>query len=583
MINALLYLLSYYPGPALYLISKDEIAREFGRERFGYAIATCEPLARKALTGRGSGELIHIKRFVDGKLVIQGGRSVLNLQSQPYRFVFIDEVDSLLDEIEGHGDPIKLAEIRTDSFNGQTLIVAFAHPSTRERGAGKLYYELSDQRRGHVLCPHCGGEFWLNWDRDVKAIPQEGMNQAQAERDPRCYAYFAPCCGVEITDAQRFGMVRNTRQKSTLLPEEAARRPWIGVHFSQLYMSNKPLAFLAEKWIEGLDHEPTRRVFINKRLGDVFDSMVKDARPEAWRRLIVISKSEKDLEYYELGQVPRGVRFLTAGQDSRTTELHFAVWGWGLLRDDAGAPRLCGWLVDYGVVPRPYSQTLDAAELRVFDSKLYNRVFVGTDGDTLFSCEQGFHDTGWQEIAVYEYCRTRPFKAFPIKGAAADSASKAPFIRWGGAPAWRVGETTVRDERLKLCLLNTFTLKEAFYGLLDKSFQRPSGPGLPAQSQPMIVLPRNVGDDFIAQSSSEYQTPEKRKYVWRHRGPNHWADCNIYAYAAALNLDPFQQSLPFDELAGQQKAEKQADSRKRTEKTEWIASASGGDWISQRE
>ena len=563
IINALCWLLTYYPGPALYLISKDELANEFGRERFGPIVETCEPLSRKALRGKGSGELIRIKRFADGKLVISGGRSVLNLQSVPYKFVVIDEVDSLLAEIEGEGDPVKLAEIRMDSFGGPTLMIAFAHPSTRARGAGKLYYDLSDQRRGHVVCVHCGKSFWLQWDH-VRAIAEEGMNQAQADRDPRCYHYFAPCCGAEISDAQRFAMIRHTRQRSVLADDVAARKTWIGVHFSQLYMPSKPLAFLAEKWIEGIDSEATKRVVVNKRLGDVYDAAVTESPAESWRGLVCISRGVNDPEYYELGQVPRGVRFLTAGQDSRETELHWTIWGWGLLRDEGNYPTLCGWLIDAGVVARAKAATLAAADLRVFDQLLYDRAFTSVDGKYRFYVEQGFHDSSWQPIAVYDYCRQRPFKAFPIKGAAVDSTSNAPFLRWGARPRWRSGTEEILDDTAKLCLLNTYTLKEAWYGLVAKRFKWVRTPGMPAEPRSILTLPRNVDSvmdarnvSFIEQSSNEYLAVERKALVWKKKGDQHWHDCNIYAYAAALNSDPFQAGLPFEDA--QREMEKRSE------------------------
>jgi len=166
MICVLAWLLYQFPGPILYLISTDIIAREFGKDRFSYLIRNCKPITKKALIGKGSGETIHAKRFTDGKIAIFGGGSISKLESIPYRFVFLDEVDSLKAEMNRHstklGDPIKTAEIRTDSYRGETLIIAFAHPTTKAGGAGKLYYEKSDQRRAFINCPHCDGEFWLS-------------------------------------------------------------------------------------------------------------------------------------------------------------------------------------------------------------------------------------------------------------------------------------------------------------------------------------------------------------------------------------------------------------------------------------
>lgn len=599
MINALCYLLTYFPGPALYLISKDDLAKEFSRERFGHIIDTCEPLARKAVRGKGSGELIQVKRFIDGKLAILGGRSVLNLQSLPYRIVVIDEFDSLLDEIDGHGDPLKLAEIRTDSFSGQTLIIAFAHPSTRNRGAGLLYYDNSDQRRGMVVCPHCSTEFYLNWERDVRAVPMAGMSDAQAKYDARCYRYFAPCCAAEITDAQRFSIVRNTRQRSTLPAAIAADKRWIGVHFSQLYMSNKPLRFLAEEWVDCLRKgDAVKRVFFNKRLGDVYDAAVKETSADAWREVICKRRSADDLEWYELGQVPRGVRFITAGQDSRSTELHWAVWGWGLLPDEGNNLTLCGWLIDAGVQERPYSLVLQSAELKVFDQLLYDRFFPSTDTKYQFDVLQGLHDTGWQPIAAYDYCRQKPFRAFPSKGGSEESGSNAPAVRWGSTPVFRVGDEEIKDPSLKLCVLNTFALKETFFGLAKASFKRAARPGFPVELKTVFTMPHNIdqlrdkqGLTFVDHLANEYLTVEKKKHIWKKKGPQHWLDCSIYAYAAAINCNPFQQGLPFEDAEKKVIQEREQvelsklKARSTAQQDSWIATdrrSEGGDWIRER-
>lgn len=546
MINALAHLLVEDPGPVLYMLSKDELARTFARERFEPLIEQCPPLARKVLRGRGSGTLTHVKRFADSKVVLQGGKSVLNLQSSPYKNVFIDEYDSMQDEMEG-SDPLALAEVRTDAFMGRTLIVAFAHPSTRARGIGKLYHEKSDMRRGFVACPHCGSPFWLQWAH-VKAVPETGMTQAQAERDKRCYHYFAPCCGAAISDAQRSLIVRKVAYRSTLDAAEAAKRPYIGVHFSQLYMPNKSLEFLAEHWIEALDDEGQKRAFMNKRMGEVYDPALKEATADAWSRLVCIRRREQDPEYYAMGQVPGPVRFLTAGQDSRSTELHYAVWGWGRLRDEAGYPLVCGWLVDCGVVNRPFSLTLEESDLRVFDQLLYDRAYATLDGRNL-EIVMGLHDWSWQPLAVENYCLRGNGRAMPCRGAALDSktaAHKATF-GWGAGARRRIGGEELPDPRVKVAQLNTFRLKENFFPLVGKRFKTQQRDGLPSEEHPRLTLPNDVPQWFIQQSSSEYLTLDGKVEVWKHKGPNHASDCNIYAYAAALEIFKLQDELPFDE------------------------------------
>jgi len=529
MINVLLWMLVHFVGPILYLISKDDLAREFSRERFDHANKTCPPVAAKHLSGTGS-DLLLVKRYVDGVLRIQGGRSILNLQSLPYRVVFIDEVDSLQDEVEGHGDPIKIAEIRTDAQMGDSLIVAFAHPSTRDRGAGKLYYEQSDQRRGFVDCFHCGESFWLTWDH-VEVFPGPDQTPAQAVIDPNCYAYVTPCCGAVLSDAQRFATVRKRCvQRTTLDPETAAKKNWIGLHFGQLYMSNKPLAFLAEKWIEGLDDDSVKRVVVNKRWGDVFDPAVEETLEDEWKAL----RGE-----YTRGEVPSWCRFLTAGQDSRTVELHWCVWGWGLRRNSAGQAVLCGALVDYGVVPREHTPTIGPEDLEVFDQILYGRTFTSEDGRAM-QLTQGMHDSGWQPVAVYEYSRTRP-RAHAVRGGAEDEDSDQPPIRWTLLPDYVYEGADVKVKK-KMAVLNTFAIKTNLFGLVKRRLELEGG-----EVVPRLTLPSDVSTEWVAQASSEQLVPVKRKKMWKAKGPNHWSDCNVYALGSAVNLAPLQRGRTQEE------------------------------------
>lgn len=554
MINVLYWLRCRYAGAFLYLISKDELAREFGRERFSYVDETSPPVKEIAQRGRAAGELTHIKRYRKGKIAIHGGQSVLNIESTPYRFVFVDEVDSLQSEIAGRGDPLATAEVRTDAFFGKTLIIAFAHPTVKEHGAGELYYERSDQRRGHVECPHCSEWFWLNWERDVKVLPRGGESLATAERDPTRYAYVTPCCGVELTDGERYSACRNVQQRSTIDPEEAAKKTWMGVHFSQLYMANKPLAFLASKHIEGLDDTGKSRVFTNKRLGDVFVPKVLETRADDWRACVVLPRDADDTSAYRLGQVPPAVRFLTAGQDSRARELHYSVWGWGLVATETGGTLLCGWLIDCGVIEREApTPTLDVEDLRPLEQVIYQPQWARTDDTGSLGVESCYHDSGWQPIAVYEFCRGRGGRAVPCKGAAETSDSTAPVHRWGASPRYRVRGVEVSDTSLRLARLNTYRLKEQLIALVGRRFVDGDG-----ERRPRIHLPVDVPDEWLAQSSAEYLAETRKGLVWKARGPNHWADCNAYAYAAALQLNPFTRGRTRAEVQAAEAAQKEA-------------------------
>jgi phage terminase large subunit GpA-like protein len=566
MINAQLRIKVKYPGPQLFMTSTDKVAEEFGRGRFELIIADMEPLRKRQMAGE-RGQML-VKRFVDGMIVLCGGQSVFNLQSSPYRVVVIDEYDSLVENLGGSGDPLKLAEVRTDSFSGETLLIVYAHPSTRDRGTGKLYYEESDQRRGHIT-HSCGHDFWLNWPEVVVCEPRPAeaatvpQTQEQAEKDPDCYHLICPGCRAKISEAERVAMLRaGVTQKSVLPPEEAAKKRWIGVHASQLYTPHKSMRSFYERWIEtdcGRDENATR-VFWNKVLGDVYEPRVKAIDIEKLRALTVMRRRPRDPEFYSKGQVPPGVLFLTAGQDSRLTQLHYAVWGWGVRESIDKTRWLCGWLIDWGEIDRKYSISFDEAEYHVFDDLLYRRHYPSNIDDRTYMVRGCAHDIGYgpTQIPIIKYCRSWPERALPAKGASEthSSSSKAPYVRKGTARRFQAGdEEHIDDGSL---LFNTYMLKTDWYGFVEKRIEiveHRDGVAIGTREVPRLTLPEDVDDRWLEHSKNETLARGKKtgEWIWKARGPNHLADCNTQAYGVALNFDPHAKNMTAEEY-GQHRA-----------------------------
>lgn len=558
MINAMMWLKVYYPGPQLFMTSTDDVAKEFGRERFELILEDMPPLSARRLNG-GKTQIL-VKRFFDGKIVLCGGQSVFKLQSTPYRHVAIDELDSLVEDLGGTGDPLKLAETRTNSFIGETLIVAYAHPTTKERGAGKLYYESSDQRRGFVT-HECGGSFYLQWEH-VKAAPLAGQTQEEADQDPAAYVYICPQCGAIISDAERVAMTRHMEYRSVLPLEVATKKAWIGIHASLLYSPGKSIRSFAEDWIDckcGADENKTR-VFYNKKLGETYEPKVQKIDVNDLRKLIVVKRRANDPEFYVRGQVPPGVRFLTAGQDTRTTELHHTIWGWGLRRAVDKNLYLCGWLIDWGVIKRQYSLNFSAAEYSVYNDLIYHRRFTSTaNPERSFSVRMGVHDIGYAptQIPIVKYCQQLNGRAVPGRGDSleASSVSNAPFCRWGAAIKVKAGkDVEAVDATSRSLIMNTYILKVDMFGFMDpkKRITIPDMNGreiIGERSVPRLILPEDVDTEFLQQSRNEELVTGKRtgETMWKKSGPNHYADCNTYAYGAALQIDPFQKNMTDEE------------------------------------
>jgi len=504
---------------------------------FDYANLTCEPISKKLLRGYGSGNSCYRKSYTDGKLIIHGGRSVLNLQSQPYRAVFIDEVDSLISEIEGHGDPVHLAEIRLSSYVGRKILIAFGHPSTEDKGAGKLYYRLSDQRRSFIDCPYCSNEFHLTWDHIIY----------DNEMDSKTYRYVTPCCEEKLTNQQRAKAIRETcRQQSTLPEEEGDGKSWIGLHFSQLCAPNISIQELASRKIEALGDESVNIVFVNKRLGDVYKPKILEVSTTSWKEIINPN--------YSRGFVPLEAQILTLGQDVSSTKIHWSVWAWGYIDIESGIKDLMAWLIDYGEFVRPDPQIpLESSEFHQLND-LYNLSFPRVENDQNVSglhVNQGLHDSGWMPTPVYEYCRHFSGRAYPCKGVGNDSLSTSPLIKWLPAPKYQIKGREVKDSNLKICYINTHQAKNTFFGYVGRkiSLSMKGRDDLINTEVNKINLPSNVTDDFLRESTNERLTLDGKKYVWKTTGANHYLDCNIYAFAAAMNYLPFLQGKRVDPRA----------------------------------
>jgi phage terminase large subunit GpA-like protein len=541
-VNIGMWLKVYYPGPILFMTSTENVASEFGRERWGPIIQDCELLQRKYLPNP-HGDIL-VKRFTDGKIQMAGGQSVFTLQSTPYRHVLIDELDSLVENLGGEGNPIRLAEIRMASFTGPKLLVAWAHPTTKERGVGKMFYQHSDQRRAHVT-HRCGCSF---------AIGFEQMKATGNDQDADNWHLHCPGCDAIIDDTERAIMLRTMEFRSVLPPEIAAKKMWIGAQISQFLNPSKSIRSLAQDYIESAGDENAMRVFVNKVLGETFDPKVKEVSDSELRTMIVVQRRPSDPDFYSKGQVPPWIQLLTGGQDSRSVELHYAIWGWGLRRGTDGRTRLCGALIDWNVIPRPHSLVFNDAEFHVFDDLIYKRHYRSNVGNREYSVRMCGHDIGYAptQIPIIQYCRAWDGRAVPTKGASltATSAETAPYAQLGTALRFKPGMEEIKDEASRQMSLNTYLLKTALFGWMgtDQRFEI-FDPVLGTRKVGPLSLPENVDNVFLTQSTNEVLQKGKRtdELVWVKRGANHYSDCNMQAYGIALFLQSLLGNLPVDE------------------------------------
>ncbi|MGC1010307.1 terminase gpA endonuclease subunit [Pantoea agglomerans] len=126
------------------------------------------------------------------------------LRGKTIKRLFLDEVSNISADGE-EGNPLRLAEQRANTFIDGLVMVA-STPKLKD-DLICTEYQLSDQRKYYVPCPHCEHEHELLWENvrfDWKTI--NGGKRAIPDEDTA--ALHCPECDKEITEAQRIRMVK---------------------------------------------------------------------------------------------------------------------------------------------------------------------------------------------------------------------------------------------------------------------------------------------------------------------------------------------------------------------------------------
>jgi phage terminase large subunit GpA-like protein len=307
------------------------------------------------------------------------------------------------------------------------------------------------------------------------------------------------------------------------------------------------------------------RVFVNKVLGDVFEPKVKQIDIDNLRSVIVVRRRPNDREFYSRGTVPPAVVFLTGGQDSRSTQLHHVVWGWGVRIATDKTRWLCGWLIDWGEIERKYSLLFNDAEYHIYDDLIYRRRFKSTIANASYHVRSCAHDIGYQptQMPIIRYCRSWPGRAVPARGASETptSATKADYVRMGAAKRFNAGEAEQIDD--PAMLINTYLLKEQWYSWVDQRIEIDEfehGEKVGTRKVPRLSLPEDVDETWLEQSKNEKLARGKRprELVWVKSGPNHLADCNTYAFGCAMYLEPHMGNMTAEEFRQTQMVRRRA-------------------------
>ena len=503
------------PGPFLAIQPTVDLAKRLSQQRIDPLIEESPALREMIMPSRSrdSGNTILAKRFPGGQLILTGANSAVGLRSMPARWVFMDEVDAYPGDVDGEGDPIALAEARTNSFGHRAKLFLVSTPTIAGLSRIEREYELSDQRRYHVPCPHCGVLQWLQFER-----------LRWKKGSPETAQYVCEHCEEPIEERFKTQMMAEDNGACWMptadddICDKAEASGVVGFHINGLY---SPLGWLswaeiARKWEEAKGNEAAFKTLKNTILGETWQE--SGEAPE-WSRIY------ERREHWPAGKVPKRALFLTAGADVQKDRLEIDVWGWGR--------GLESWLIDHIVI----EDGPDSPESWVAMSTLLGRTWEHENG-AILQIGRIAVDTGYETAAVYSWARRQPgAQVAPIKG-------MEGFNRASPVTGPTYVDATERGKRIrrgaKLWTIATSTFKSETYRFLR--LPRPTddelseGQAFPAGT---IHLPTWIDSEWIKQLTAE-QLVTKRdrrgfsKPEWQKmRERNEALDCRVYARASA--------------------------------------------------
>lgn len=284
--------------------------------------------------------------------------SATEVASQDAAITLTDELDRMKANVKGEGSPLPLIEGRLESHPDGVSVVT----STPTEGNVETYVDEHGIERWKVAdvkdvaspvwrlwqegtrhewawpCPHCG-EFFiprlkhLSWPKDttpqqakreaVLVCPRNGCRIENSSKDEMNARGVPIAPGEHVTPD---GIVHGRCEENDVYSL------WV----SGLCSSWRTFGQRAQAYVEALNSGDDERIkaVVNTRFGELYSVGGKDA-PKA--------QAVKDcIAPYKLGEVPAGVREITAYADVQKRKFYYSIRGWGESMES--------WLIEAGEI-----------------------------------------------------------------------------------------------------------------------------------------------------------------------------------------------------------------------------------------
>ncbi len=515
------------PAPIIYVGPSREFVTDQFEPRLMELLDQAPTLADKVVRGRRMKKTLKWVAGVRVRLASAGSSTAL--KSDPAALGIVDEIDEMMANVKGQGDPLGLVEARGETY-ADFVTAVVSTPSIGlvetevDEVSGLEFWARADVdqvqspiwrlwqsgTRHHFAwpCPDCGDYFvprfkHLWWPKN--------STPAQARREARL---VCPHCGVLIEDSSKAGMIAEGVQ---VAPGQTIEEARAGVNepdvstwscwTSGLCSPFKSWGERAENYLAALaTGEPDKlQTVMNANFGECYSLVAGSDQPE-WAEI-----RERALPY-AAGEVPAEALRLVMGVDVQRMSLYFVIRAYGA--------RGTSWLVQHGQLFGP----TDADDVWAALADLMLTPVAGMQIERV-GIDSGYRpdkpDAG-SEHKVYEFARRFPWLVVPTKGRDVQS----PPFRLSKIEVKRDGKRAAYS--VELAILST----DFFKSLVQSKIRTPMGvPGA-------FYVHSEVDEDYCRQVTSEVRTIAEGRPKWLPRSrQNHLWDAETIAEAMAYSLN----------------------------------------------
>lgn len=496
------YVIDVSPGSIMVVQPTVDTAKKFSKQRIDTMIEYSPTLKEKVASkrDRDSSNTVLSKDFKGGMLNIVGANSAVGLRSTPVRFLCMDEVDAYPPDIDGEGDPIKLAEKRTTTFSRRKIFL-LSTPTIENLSTIDNEFKKGDQRYYNVPCPHCKGKQKLIFS-NLKFLKK---NDNEKVCDPESVYYECIFCQNKIFEYSKTWMLDN----GEWIPENTSASKKIrSYHINSLYspLGWKSWPELIDEFLESQTDPFKLKTFINTVLGETYKE--KTQQPD-WVKLY---NRKENYHYFE---APKEVVYCCAGADTQENRIAICVLGFGADNEI--------WVLAYDEILGSPTDPLTWQQVR----RYVDTPIKHATGAPMFISDVAIDSAGSNTDDVYDFCKKNSDKFIPIIGRGdigfyMKESKTIDVDRFGKK----------YDNPLKLYQINTILAKKTIYNFLQNEnpgaryihfsddLQKPFFEMLTSEQLITKIIKGKSKEEFIKPSASTR---------------NESLDCFGYAYSLAYS------------------------------------------------